>query len=151
MEQLVLQLWDFLHLLRLLYLHLQQFYRETFLGTTSCRLTVASTSIVEIWNTLTLFLSLRLLWSENIENWPRDMLFVEIYLIWLSKLFAHAGSHSKCHWFRWWLIFRFGIDLLSEIDKFELELIENIELLLIEKVFVIGDPHIVKLYVVEVV
>ena len=41
--------------------------------------------------------------------------------------------------------------MLSEIDEFEFEFIEDIELLLVEEVLVVGDPHVVELDVVEVV
>lgn len=151
MEQFVLQLWYFLHLLGLLYLHLQELYREAFLGTTGRCLAVASTSIIEIRNTFTLFLFLGFLRSEDIEDRPWNMLLIEVNFIWLPALFAQARRHSDCHWFREWLIFGFGIELLSEIDKFEFEFIENIELFLVEEVFIIGDPHIVELDVVKIV
>ena len=67
---------------------------------------------------------------------------------WIGAYFSKPDWHSDYYWFRRRLIFGFGIELLREMDEFEFEFIEDIELFLVEEALVVGDPHVVELDVI---
>lgn len=98
MEQFVLQLGYLLHLLVLLYLHLQQLYCEALVGPSRGHLAAvlvvvavfAGLGLKLVDALLGLFFLVDLFGGEDVEDRPGDMLFVEVYFIGLSALLAES-------------------------------------------------------------
>lgn len=80
------------------------------------------------------------------------MLLVEVNFVWLSALLAEASWRRDevdglCFVCRSTILifalFGIGFELCIKMNKLELELVEDVEFFLIEKLFVVGYPYIV--------
>ena len=163
----VFEFWYLLYLLVFLHLHLEEADCEILVVSSwACLLVGVVVVLIAVAVGTAFWLELadygvlirlftRFLWGKDLKDRTWDVILVEVDLIWLPMHFVHPFTWFSFDSILNLLLFFFLLlqtfDQLVELYKLEFQRIQNLELFLIIKFFLIVDPDIIQLNIENIV